>query len=68
MLIYLAGLRPEIRAALGRIGVLQRLGEEFIFPEQEKDYSATLNAIRAALNKVEDRAQDDKHSPNYYLV
>jgi len=56
------------RAALGRIGVLQRLGEEFIFPEQEKDYSATLNAIRAALNNVEDRAQDDKHSPNYYLV
>jgi len=68
MLIYLAGLRPEIRAALERIGVLQRLGEEFIFPEEEKDYSATLHAIRAALTKVGDRAQADEHSPSYYLV
>ena len=68
MLIYLAGLRPEIRAALERIGVLQRLGEEYIFPEEEKDYSATLHAVRAALNEVGDRAQHDNHSPSYYLV
>jgi SulP family sulfate permease len=68
LLVYLAGLRPEIRAALDRMGVAQRLGEEFIFPEEEKDYSATLNAIRAALGRIGDRSQVGSHTPNYYLV
>lgn len=64
LLIYLAGLRPEIEAALERMGVTQRLGGEFIFPEQEKDYSATLEAIRAAQRRI----GGDSPTPAYYLV
>jgi SulP family sulfate permease len=66
--VFLAGVRPEIRSVLERMGVAQRLGEQFIFPEQEKDYSATLSAIRAALDKTEDLATAEIQSPSYYLV
>lgn len=66
--VFLAGLRPEVQAALERIGVAERLGEEFIFPEQEKTYSATLDAIRAAYDGLEDQKGDDARAPAYYLV
>ena len=61
--VFLAGLRPEVQAALERIGVAERLGEEFIFPEQEKTYSATLDAIRAAYDGLEDQKGDDARAP-----
>jgi SulP family sulfate permease len=60
-------LRPEIQTALERMGVAQRLGERFIFPEQEKDYSATLAAIRAAYAAIEGN-QSSHRTPTYYLV
>jgi SulP family sulfate permease len=66
--IFLAGLRPELQTALERMGVAQQLGEEFIFPEQEKDYSATLEAIRAAFTRIESDQSADRHTPTYYLV
>lgn len=67
--VFLAGLRPELQAALERMGVAQRLGEEFIFPEQEKDYSATLGAIRAAYARIEGGGQSSaKQVPTYYLI
>ena len=65
--VFLAGLRPEIQTALERMGVAQRLGERFIFPEQEKDYSATLAAIRAAYAAIEGN-QSSHRTPTYYLV
>jgi len=68
LLIFLAGLRPELETALERMGVAQRLGEEFIFPEQEKDYSATLSAIRAAYARIENKPSEAKHTATYYLV
>jgi sulfate permease, SulP family len=66
--VFLAGLRPELQAALERMGVAQQLGEEHIFPEQEKDYSATLGAIRAAYERISDDKADEAHKPAYYLV
>jgi SulP family sulfate permease len=66
--VFLAGLRPELQTALERMGVAQRLGEEFIFPEQEKDYSATLGAIRAAYARIEGGQSSAKQVPTYYLI
>lgn len=68
LLVYLAGLRPEIRAALDRIGVTQRLGEAFIFTEEATTYSATLNAIRAALKRIDSPSRGANPPPDYYLV
>ena len=66
--VFLAGLRSEVLAALERMGVAERLGEEFIFPEQEKTYSATLAAIRAAYSGFEERKGDEARTPAYYLL
>jgi sulfate permease, SulP family len=66
--VYLAGVRPELQAALERMGVIDRLGQEYLFPEQDKDYSATLGAIRAALARVEGSQSTDGPQPAYYLV
>jgi SulP family sulfate permease len=57
-----------LQTALERMGVAQRLGEEFIFPEQEKDYSATLGAIRAAYARIEGGQSSAKQVPTYYLI
>ncbi|ACK51764.1 sulphate transporter [Methylocella silvestris BL2] len=46
--VLLAGVRPDLLAALGKIGVADRLSPDFIFIEEEQDYSATLKAIRRA--------------------
>jgi sulfate permease, SulP family len=46
--VLLAGLRPDLLAALGRIGLTQRHSFDLIFPEEERDYSATLHAVRNA--------------------
>jgi sulfate permease, SulP family len=68
LIVFLAGLRPEIRSALERMGIAQRLGAPFIFPEQEKDYSATLSAIRAAYGRLDVSQGGETHAPAYYLV
>jgi hypothetical protein len=47
---------------------LQRLGEDRVFPEQEKDYSATLGAIRAAYDRIDDGKPAGSRAPAYYLV
>jgi sulfate permease, SulP family len=66
--VFLAGLRPEIRTALERLGISQRLGDSFIFPEEEKDYSATLAAIRAAYSRLDVPQGEAFHAPAYYLI
>lgn len=68
-LYNLAGLRPELQEALERIGITDRLGEQFIFPEEEKDYSATLGAIRAAYGMLAfPDGVKGKRAAAYYLV
>jgi sulfate permease, SulP family len=46
--VLLAGVRPALLAALTQIGITERHSPDFIFSEEEVDYSATLNAIRRA--------------------
>lgn len=46
--VLLAGVRPDLLASLERIGITERLPADRIFTEEEKDFSATLKAIRHA--------------------
>jgi sulfate permease, SulP family len=56
--VLLTGVRPELFAALTQIGITERYSLDFIFREEERDYSATLKAIRRAyeLAAIEARA------------
>ena len=67
--VLLAGVRPDLYAALQRMGIAKRHGEDLIFTEEEKDYSATLAAVRKAYelaaNNLHERAAG---FPVYYLV
>jgi SulP family sulfate permease len=72
--VLLAGVRPDLFAALERIGIAGRLGEGRIFQEQEKDYSATLAAVRQAYALVDEQkaqapvSDGGAKEPVYYLV
>jgi sulfate permease, SulP family len=46
--ILLAGVRPDLLAALKQIGITDHFPLGLIFTEEEQDYSATLKAIRRA--------------------
>lgn len=68
--VLLAGVRPDLLAALQRMGIAKRHGEELIFAEEEKDYSATLAAVRKAYELADDKSSEPTTSgdPVYYLV
>ncbi|WP_020179764.1 SulP family inorganic anion transporter [Methylopila sp. M107] len=77
--ILLAGVRPDLLAALNRIGLAEADAPELVFIEEEEDFSATIKAIRHAyaLAAIErrrttgagqaDPAEDDRPL-KYYLV
>ncbi len=56
--VSLAGVRPDLLAALQRFGI----APDRVFPEEERDLSATLKAIRRA------RASSPAADGAYYLV
>lgn len=67
--VKLAGVRPDLLAALTRAGITERIGKEQIFPEEERDYSATLTAVRRAYSSVSPATAAEPQKPaNYYLV
>jgi SulP family sulfate permease len=66
--VFLAGVRPELLAALQRMGVSTQIGDDSIFPQEERDYSATLSAIRAAYAHIEESRPLKDQAPAYYLV
>jgi len=67
--VLLAGVRPDLQAALHRMGIAKRHGEELIFAEEEKDYSATLAAVRKAYRLAADSFPERAaNSAVYYLV
>jgi len=66
--VLLAGVRPDLLAAIARVGIAAYLPAELIFPEEDEDYSATLKAVRKAYALRAER--DDEAPPDgaYYLV
>lgn len=75
--IILAGLRPPLMNALARVGITKRHAPDLIFREEEKDFSATLHAVRHAYGLAARRARGDEARgwPNlndtqlaYYLI
>jgi len=67
--VFLAGVRPDLLSALQRLAIASRHGENLIFAEQEKDYSATLAAVRKAYELAADtRSERPTNPPVYYLV
>jgi len=67
--VFLAGVGPDLLSALRRLGIASRHGENLIFAEQEKDYSATLAAVRKAYElATNSHPQVASNQPVYYLV
>lgn len=79
--VFLAGVRPDLLAALTRIGVTERHDPDLVYTEEEEDFSATLKAIRrayalAAIDQRGERAAEEiggetpanAGSLKYYLV
>lgn len=64
--VLLAGLRPDTAAILKNVGFDSWFPAEHVFPEEDKEFSATLKAVRFAHATAADRpvAQPDL----YYLV
>jgi sulfate permease, SulP family len=70
--VLLAGLSPDFVKILDNMGLAQRLGADRLFPEEERDSSATLRAVRHAYELI-GAAADGPESPQqagpaYYLV
>jgi SulP family sulfate permease len=76
--VLLAGVRPALFDALTQIGITERYPRDFIFTEEEQDFSATLKAIRKAYALAAIDARADGRTANwenlgatklaYYLV
>ncbi len=67
--VMLAGVRPDLLAALRRMGITKRHSEDLIFAEQEKDYSATLDAVRKAYDLAANaNRRETGNTAAYYLV
>jgi len=74
--VLLAGLSPEIVRILDNVGVTERLEADRLFPEDEREYSATLRAVRHACEMIraahgtssEGQSAQKPETPVYYLV
>ena len=65
--VWLAGLRPDLDAAIRRLGFLAWFPEERLLPHGTEDYSATLTAI-ARIQKAVRTGDEAVAGKNYYLV
>lgn len=50
--VFLCGVRPDISKALTNVGIASRLGSDHIFHEAPQLWSATLEAVRTAYQKL----------------
>jgi sulfate permease, SulP family len=64
--VLLAGIRPDLLRGMERLGWSEWLPREYWFPEAEKEFSATLEAVRTAYELVGQRSPGD--AVVYYLV
>ena len=63
--VLLAGVRPDTLAVLNNVGFARWFPAEHVFPEEDREFSATLKAVRYAHSKSP--APTD-HQDLYYLV
>jgi len=69
--VFLAGVRPDLLAALTRLDILAHHPESLLFVEEEEEFSSTLKAIRAAYAPFKQQRQESGQAEGelaYYLV
>jgi SulP family sulfate permease len=75
--VLLAGLSPEFVKIMENVGLTRRIEADRVFPEDEREYSATLRAVRHAYVMIraqsrgtlaEDAVAQEPETPVYYLV
>jgi len=70
--VLLAGVRADLLGAMRRVGITRILSADLIFPEEDEQFSATLQAIRKAhaLSSQQGSvvAQAPGSAVDYYLV
>jgi sulfate permease, SulP family len=69
--VLLAGVRPDFVKILKNVGMSKWYPSEYIFPEEDRKFSATLRAVRYASRLVSQStktAQDPGEDEVYYLV
>lgn len=64
--VLLAGLRPDLLAVFTNVGLHRWFPDEQVFPEEDREFSATLKAVRYAHTKSAGAAADEPDL--YYLV
>ncbi|AKC40684.1 putative sulfate transporter [Mycolicibacterium phlei] len=68
--VLLAGVRPDSLALLQNVGFTDWLPAEQVFPEEDREFSATLKAVRYAQTRLAETPSDPAaHQEKlYYLV
>lgn len=66
--ILLAGVRPDSLALLRNVGATQWLPAEHVFPEEDREFSATLKAVRYAQATIDGTNDSRNREKLYYLV
>ena len=66
--VLLAGVQPELFSSIERAGLVETLGIEHVFREEDKVYSATLKAIRRAHEMIGIRRSLRNRGRSLYLV
>jgi sulfate permease, SulP family len=69
--VLLAGVRPDFVKILKNVGMSKWYPSEYIFPEEDRKFSATLRAVRYAsrlVNQSTMTAHDPGEDEVYYLV
>jgi SulP family sulfate permease len=76
VVVLLAGLSPEFLKIMDNVGLTRRLEADRLFPEDEREYSATLRAVRHAYGMIRaahgslpgSGSAEEPETPVYYLV
>jgi sulfate permease, SulP family len=75
--VLLAGLSPEFVKIMENVGLTRRIEADRLFPEDDREYSATLRAVRHAYGMLraasrgtlpEEPGVQELETPVYYLV
>ena len=60
--VLISGVRPDLDAAMRRVGLIEIIGEEYVFREQQEIYASTMAALQKAYSVLGESRCD--HCPN----